>query len=110
MYIATIRQDYYPAPPPSVSARGGAGVRQHSGAATTAGVLPTERVMEGEWQKRSGAAGDSVFERVWRQRAGDTAQNPLPSEARRAISAYRDQASFFDRRAVTSVSRIDYYA
>jgi len=109
MYIAKIRQDYYPTPPPPVTARAGAGARQAGGATATAGVLPTERVVEGEWQKGQARTGDSVFERVWR-RQGDTAQNPLPPEARRAIDAYRDQALFFDRRAASSVSTVDYYA
>lgn len=111
MHIARIRQDFPSAPSPPVTARPGTGHRQADGPAPSVGVLPAERVVEGEWQKHGGVAGDSPFERVWRaRREGETAQHPLPPEARRAIDAYRDQAAFFDRRASSSVVRVDYYA
>lgn len=112
MHIAKSRQDFHSAPSPPVTARTGTGHRQADGPAPSAGVFPAERVVEGEWQKRGGAAaGDSVFERVWRaRREGEAAQHPLPPEARRAIDAYRDQAAFFDRRASILAARVDYYA
>lgn len=106
MHIAKIRQDYYVTPPPPLPAREAAGDRPRSGAAASAGVMPAERVVEGEWQK--GRVGDEFFERVWRQRRaeGHGSVGPLPADVRRAIDAYRDQAASSGPRAAA----IDYYA
>ena len=109
MNIARIRQDYYPVPSSPISVREGTGSPPRSSGAGS--VLPAERVVEGEWQKGHDAAGDTLFERVWRQRQTyANERTPLPPDTQRAIDAYRDQSTFFDRRTAVNAPTIDYYA
>ena len=100
MQITRTRQDYYAHAPPASPLREAGSVQSAAGKAARAGVLPAERVVEGEWQK--GRAAGDPFERL--------RGSSVKPEAQRAIDAYRAQAMAFDARLPLNTGRVDYYA